>query len=365
VTGWSKPFGHNPVPPLLAAGDEAVAFLTRRDLLDDDIGPVVALSELPESTRILRRQRPDGSWAGSNPRRPIFPANHASLVSTFKHVRILIGRYELTRDHDGVARASEFLFSFQTNRGDFRGFIANQCATYYTGYVLSLLIRASWADDPRVEAGMRWLLSMRQDDGGWTVPILTRDLDRETKHRLTSSFAEPVEPDRSRPFSHNWTDMVLRAFAAHPRYRRSPEALAAARLLMSSFFAPDAYPSYREARYWVRFEQWWPNLLTAMESLVWLGFGTDDPDVAAALDWFVDHQATDGLWDTDYGTGTSGSPLERAWVSLRICRVFKALAAQSCPGRRCRTGRPGALRNFGSRDGLDRCADRPATALLR
>jgi hypothetical protein len=35
-------------------------------------------------------------------------------------------------------------------------------------------------DDPRLEKGFRWLISMREDDGGWAVPILTCRFDRET-----------------------------------------------------------------------------------------------------------------------------------------------------------------------------------------
>jgi len=111
---------------------------------------------------------------------------------------------------------------------------------------------------------------------------------------LTGAPAEPVEPDRSKPFSHNWTDMALRAFAAHPKWRMSPEARHAATLLKSQFFKPDAYTSYRNPNYWVRFIQWWPNLLTGLESLSRLGFRAEDPDIMRALQWFMDNQEPDG-----------------------------------------------------------------------
>ena len=41
--------------------------------------------------------------------------------------------------------------------------------------------------------------------------------------------------------------MFLRAFAAHPKYRQSREALKAADLLKSTFFQPDVYSSYKDA----------------------------------------------------------------------------------------------------------------------
>lgn len=229
-----------------------------------------------------------------------------------------------------MASAAEYLFSFQSAEGDIRGFIGNQYATYYTGYVLSLLIRAGFAADARVDRGLQWLLSMRQDDGGWTIPILTHSFDRETGYQLTATFTPPVEPDRTKPFSHNWTDMVLRAFAAHPGYRSSPEALHAAGLLKSQFFCPDAYTSYQHPRYWTRFGFWWPNLLTALESLAEFGFVRSDTDVERGYAWFVANQADDGLWNiTNDDTVERDTPTNRkrrAWLGLRVCRLLTRLS---------------------------------------
>jgi hypothetical protein len=101
---------------------------------------------------------------------------------------------------------------------------------------MSLFIKAGNEEDPRIEKGFQWLLSMRQDDMGWSIPIITHDFDRETMYRLTSQYTEPVEPDRSRPFPHNWTGMILRAFAVHSKYRKSEAAKTAAKLLKSRFF---------------------------------------------------------------------------------------------------------------------------------
>jgi hypothetical protein len=175
---------------------------------------------------------------------------------------------------------------------------------------------------------MQWLLNMRQDDGGWIIPLPVKAIDRETMIRLTSEYAEPVEADRSMPFSHNWTNMVLQAFAAHPGYRRSAEAEAAGNLLKSRFFQPDVYTSYQDAGYWVRFVHWWPNLLMALDSLSLMGFSKDDPDIAGGLDWFVVNQQDDGLWNASYKKGdkfrgTTKEIEERLWVSLAVCRMLQ------------------------------------------
>ena len=203
--------------------------------------------------------------------------------------------------------------------------LANQYATYYTGAILALLIKAGYEDDPRIEKGLRWLLSIRQDDGGWTIPILTHKYDRETAYKLTREYMEPVEPDRAKPFSHNWTDMVLRGFAAHREYCKCQEARKAADLLKSRFFQPDAYTSYKAASYWVRFLFWWPNIITSLDSLSLMGYSKDDPDVRKALNWLAENQLSNGLWRTSYVDGAKNeTPNERRlWLTLTIARIFK------------------------------------------
>lgn len=324
IKDWRKNLD-KAVNALLQSDDRAVVYFTRNDLLAESVGPVSQVWELPEPQKILKKQRDDGSWKGPAKKNPVYPENHSDLIATFKAFRTLVKDYEFTRDHEGIDLAAEYLFGYQTSEGDIRGFIANQYATYYTGEILSLLIRAGYTDDSRVETGMEWLLGMRQDDGGWTIPILTHAFDRETGYKLTALYMEPVEPDRTKPFSHNWTDMVLRAFAIHPVFRKSPEARKAGELLKSRFFQPDVYNSYKEARYWTRFAFWWPNLLTSMESLLLLGFHPDDPDIRKGLDWFLGNQQEDGLWKCEYGrkSGAEGKPVDRAWLTLRICRMLK------------------------------------------
>lgn len=328
MNAWKEALEFDPLSPLLASGDEALAFFTRRDLLGEDPGPVHRLWELPAVRKLLHQQQVDGSWPphGENKH----PAINYALVETWRQFNLLVTQYGFTREHPQGERAAEFIFSCQTEEGDIRGFIANQYATYYTGALFGLLLQAGYAGDPRLERGMRWLLSMRQEDGGWTVPLLTHTLDRASFYRLTSEHAPPLPLDRARPFSHNWTGMVLRAFAAHLQYRGCPEALVAADLLKSRFFQKDVYTSYQAASYWTRFDYpfWWNNLVSALDSLVLMGLPANDPEISSALDWLITHQQPDGLWLTAYdqppGTAkpTSRTADKARWVSLAICRLF-------------------------------------------
>lgn len=331
MDNWQKRLKFDPIPRLLSSGNEALLFYVRRDLLGEDAGCVQRLWQLPEAQRILKKQLADGSWPCSGEHK------HADinvrLIETWRQFRCLVEQYGFTCDHPQVQKAAEYLFSCQTPAGDIRGMLANQYAPYYTGAIMALLIQAGYASDPRMEKGFQWLLAMRQNDQGWTIPLLTHQLDRATLYRLTSESAEPLEPDRSKPFSHNWTGMVLRAFAVHPVYARSTEAQIAAGLLKSRFFQPDSYTSYQAADYWVRFDYpfWWSNLLTALDSLARMGFSGEDEAIRQALAWFADHQQEDGLWKVSYARPdepekeTAKAQETKLWVSLAICRVFKKM----------------------------------------
>jgi len=328
MKNWQQALKFDPISPLLSSNNEAIEYYVRRDLLDERVKPISHIWQLPEVQKVLRKQQADGSWKYPGRKAVVYPKHHYSLLETWKQFTLLVERYEFTKEHPTARKAAEFLFSCQTEDGDIRGFIGNQYATYYTGAIVALLIKAGYEDNPRIEKGFKWLLSMRQDDGGWTVPIQTHKFNGKTMYRLTSQYAEPVEPERSKPFSHNATDMVLRAFAVHPRYRNSREAKIAGSLLKSRFFQPDVYSSYRAASYWVRFLFWWPNLLTALDSLSLMGFSKDDPDIRRALDWFIDHQEPTGLWKITYVKDKEVIDNERnrvrqLWVTLAICRILK------------------------------------------
>ena len=331
-TQWLEQLQYNPIEGLLTGKQDVVSYFVHRDLLDEPVPEIEWVWEQPDVQRILQKQLPNGSWKYPGKKKLVYPSHHHALVETWKQFRILVRQYELTRDHLVGQRAAEFLFSCQTSEGDIRGMIGNQYATYYTGAMLGLLIRAGYGMDPRVEHGLQWLLSMRQDDGGWTIPILTQNISRETSYQLTTQKMDPVKPDRSQPFSHNWTDMVLRAFAVHPHYRTVDVVRVAADLLKTRFFQPDVYSSYQAASYWIRFGSWWPNLLTSMESLSLMGYSDQDPSIRKAINWFVQHQQPNGLWNVTYVEGKTPPRTERTrvaqlWISLSICRILKRILA--------------------------------------
>ncbi len=326
---WREGPRFDPLPPLLSAGSQAVRYFARRDLLGERTGPVSQLWELPEAQKIAGRQQADGSWVRRGKQKA--PAINHSLIETWKQFRFLVQMYGFTRESPVGEKAAEYILSCQTDEGDIRGMLANQYATYYTGALLYLLVEAGYEGDPRVEKAFEWLLWMRQDDRAWSVPIITHKLTRQQQTELSSQHLDPLQPDRTKPFSHNATGMILRAFAAHSGRRRSEAARTAASMLTTRFFKPDAYTSYRAARYWVQFQYpyWWNQLVAALDSVSLIGIPKADKNVGQALAWLVDHQQGTGLWKSSYAAAEGGAREhpgakgQAEWVSLAICRVLK------------------------------------------
>lgn len=317
---WPDELRFDPRAPLLAAADEALAYFARRDLLCEKVPPVSRLWHLPGAERILRHQQNDGSWRYPGKSAPY---NDFALLETFRQLGILVEMYGMSHREPAVQGAAGFMFSRQTGAGDIRGILGNQYMPYYHGAILEVLIKAGYMDNPRVKMGLEWLLSMRQEDGGWIIPVQALPASRKTESLWHS---EPVPPDRALPFSHLATGMALRALTAHRRFRHRHETLAAARLLKQRFLKADRYHDRRAAVYWTRFQfpYWWTDLLSGLDIMVRTGIDRTDADVQRALGWFISNQENDGLWPTGYTKGRRAQA-NRAWVGLAICRVLRRL----------------------------------------
>jgi hypothetical protein len=317
-----KTLQENPIPTLLAWQDDALRYFTNRDLLGAQVGPIQTLWDLPEAARLVRLQQADGSWKYpgkvSNPE-----WENYSLLETFRNLRVLVEFYGFNSWHPVIERAAEFVFSCQTEEGDIRGILGTQYMPYYHGAILELLVKAGYAADQRLKLGLDWLLSVRQDDGGWIVPTQMVPWKQRTREYW---LGMPLPPDRTRPHAHLATGMALRGLAVHPEYQHRPEVLAAGEVLKSRFFQPDQYNDRKATSYWFKYQFpfWWGNLLTALDSLARLGFDRLDPDIARGLEWFLNNQEEDGLWPTGYGSGKKAEP-NRRWVGLAVCRMLQQL----------------------------------------
>ena len=192
----------DPSSVLAASSNPAIAFFARRNLLGERAGSVRDLWELPESLRIVRRQTSNGSWSSRQ------GMHHCARRRTTTKSRPTPARdpgraVRLDSGAPGDRARRRVLLSFQTSEGDIRGIYGRQYATTYVGAITELLVKAGYADDPRIATTFDWLLAMRQSDGGWAIPMRTlghryRDfLDLDRQRRAPEHVAQlEVDPER-------------------------------------------------------------------------------------------------------------------------------------------------------------------------
>jgi hypothetical protein len=307
---------------LASSSNAALAFFARRDLLGSDADPVGALWDLPEARRVLGKQTRTGSWRYPGGKHSIRSQENYDQLETFRELGILVEKFGFTRQHASIERAAGYLLSFQTDSGDLRGIYGNQYAPTYVGAILEVLIKAGYVNDPPIAKALAWLLAMRQNDGGWAIPVRTVGVPFP-EFVDVERHPEPLAPDRSKPSSHLVTGMVLRAFAAHPAWLTAVEVREAGTLLASRLYKRDAYSDRGDVGYWERvsFPFWFTDIVSSLDTLSRLGFNQDTPTISAALARLRKLQRADG---------TFAFKLLRAkdrdlpwWICLAVCRSLK------------------------------------------
>jgi hypothetical protein len=309
----------DPIPLLLASKSEAVRFFARRDLLGERKGDERSLWELPAARKLIETQRPDGSW--KNPARKANQRAYDTL-QTNRTLGDLVEKCAMDKRHPVVRSAVDFIYSSQSDDGDIRGIYGSQYSPNYTASMTEIAIKAGFASDRRVGKALDWLFSVRQDDGGWAIPIRTRKVSFYDSMKLDS----PIQPDKSKRFSHLVTGIVLRAFAAHPRWRENDEVRRAGALLVGRFFRSDAYVDRHASSYWecASFPFVWTDILSSLDTVSWLGTVRSEPNVRKDLDWLASKQKPSGYLGTKL-LAYAREPDIDDWIVLAASRVFARL----------------------------------------
>jgi hypothetical protein len=317
---WKQQFNYDPIIPLLAINNQALGYHVHRDLLDKDVPSTEFLWNLQDAQKILKKQQTNGSWKYPSRKEDIRTQENYAQLETYRQLGMLVELYDFTNNHDSIKKAADFLFTFQTREGDFRGIYGTQYTPNYTAGILELLIKAGYNKDNRIKAGLEWLLSVRQNDGGWAVPIRTN----KAKWNDVVNSKVVLEPNRPKSFSYMVTGVVLRAFAAHSEYRKKSEIKSAGQLLLSKFFKKDNYPDRGDKSYWTKFTFpfWFTDLLSALDSLFFLGFTTKYPQIEDGLEWFKLAQESDGTWNLKLLKGAQIKDY-KTWIYYLICKTFK------------------------------------------
>ncbi len=318
---WLQKLKHDPLSPLALSKNCAISYFSKRDLLDENTEAIANLWQLPHALSLIRRQHPDGFWTYPGGGKPhLRSLEDYNQLETYRNIGELIEKYGLNKQHAAIQKAATFLFSHQTPEGDFRGIYGNQYSPNYSAAIMELLIKAGYKSDKQIEKGFQWLLSIRQNDGGWAIPLRTTGVK---SYSTVLSSKTTIQPNRTKPSSHLITGVVLRAFAAHPKYKETKEAQIAGNLLASRFFKKDKYLDRQNAEFWCRFSYpfWFTDLLSSLDSLSTIKFDAEQPTIKKALQWFAEEQQPDGIWRVKLLRGKDKDL--NLWISLAICRVFR------------------------------------------
>jgi hypothetical protein len=302
------------IKTLLDTGNEAIITFTKRDLLGEEVN-IEHLWTMPRVKQILRKQQPNGSWIYPNKKAALRSPTNYNQYQTYKTMAELVEFYGLNKRNEVICQAAKYLFSFQNEKGEFRGMYGNQYSPNYSASITEFLIKAGYKGG-RIEKSLDWLLKMRQDDGGWAIPLRTRDEKLDALNKI-----ETIEPDKTKPFSHLITGIVLRSFSLITKYRK--EVKNAGMLLADRVFTRDKYSDRRGVEYWTKFTYpyHWTDILSTIDTLTLLGI-KNHPGINEIKRWFKEHQQENGTYDISVMAGAKYRDV-KYWITLQYLKVLK------------------------------------------
>jgi len=315
---------NNAIEFLLARGNLPILYWLKKEILEVPTEREYKnLQKFASRIRILKSQKSNGGWCKRRYEgHPRWEKTYY-IVETLKNLFRLYD-YGCSLEEPGIQKAINFLFSTQSKEGDFRGAYLNEYSPTYHALTLEILCFYGMHGDKKTQKGFRWIIKNRQDDGGWVIPYRTIDQEQlKNRYNFKAQLRlNPVKPDKSRPFSHLVTGMVLRALAASPTWRKSREARKAGELMLSRFFKEDKYNDRRLPSFWeeIIYPFWATDILSTLDSLSKIGFCLEDERIQRGLEWLMKKQTEQGYWEA----GNKKSSLEdHLWVTFAVLRVLK------------------------------------------
>jgi len=301
------------IKTLLDSGNEAIIAFTKRNLLGEKVD-IEELWTLPQVKKVLKKQQSNGSWIYPNKKAILRSPTNYNQYQTYKTIAELVEFYGLNKKHDAVRRAAEYLFSFQTKEGEFRGIYGNQYSPNYSASITEFLIKAGY-DGVRIQKSLNWLLTMRQDDGGWAIPLRTRN-----RELAAIAVKETIEADKTKPSSHLITGIVLRPFSLMTSYKGKVKD--AGMLLADRIFTRDKYSDRIGIEFWTKFTfpYHWTDILSTIDTLTLLG--VNHPKINEIMQWFDKHKQANGIYDVSVMAGTKYKDI-KYWITLQYLNVLR------------------------------------------
>ena len=283
--------------------------------------------------KLLETQKPDGTWPIPTTRRaeedagpgPPYGWTHTTMVRNL----YMLFEYWATRDMGHIGDSLELLLSWQDDDGFIKGpEMDGRPRPYNCGLTLGVLLKFGMKGDMRVEKLIQWLLSMQRHDGGWNVPY-SQDMrySSEFKYMRREEFmrlvAEGKVPEYD-PANYSdipsciWTTLgVLRGISIYGSLNGEKRIKKAAEFVLDRFFMRNYHPSfYQSGANWtmLKFPTYYGSGLTALDTLVHMGFGPNDERMDKPIRWLLNARSKDGLWHRS----ERPHPIDDQWISL-VC----------------------------------------------
>jgi hypothetical protein len=335
VAGWIDRLEVDPLPWLLDESTPAARHLALRWLLDlapDDPEVIAARAGAMRTNpiaAILAAQDPEGWWSKPG------PGYQPKYTSTVWQI-IFLDQLGADGSEPRLRAAGEYLLSHSQAASG--GFSARGTATgrpepsgvlhCLNGNLLRALIGFGWLDDPRVQAALEYQAASITGEG---EVAFYKSATSGPGFRCAMNFGEPCAWGATK---------ALLALTRVPAERRTPAVARAigrgTEFLLSRDPSVADYPmgpNKAPNRSW--FKLGFPlgyigDVLQTLEALCDAG-ASADPRLDRAVGWVLAQQKPDGTWSNLHsysgqtGVGIDHSPSRSKWVTLRACRVLKAV----------------------------------------
>ncbi|MGD9962682.1 MAG: hypothetical protein AB7S97_02110 [Thermoplasmata archaeon] len=281
--------------------------------------------------KLLESQRPDGTWPISTPRRieeeagpgPPYGWTQITMVRNL----YMLFEYWATRDMGHIEDSLELLLSWQGEDGLIRGPERDDIPRPYNyGLTLGAFLKFGMKGDMRVERLLQGLLKLQRHDGGWNIPYIQdmrylpdyKYMKRDEFLRLKVEGRLPdYDPsDYEDVPSCIWTTLgALRGISMYRSLTGEKRVKKAAEFVLDRFFKRNHHSSYYMSEHnWtmLKFPTYYGSGLTALDTLVHLGFGPEDERMEKPIKWLLGARAKDGLWHRS----ERPHPLDDQWISL-------------------------------------------------
>jgi len=344
---WLKLLKESPIEWLLEESNPSVRYFTLRDIIGKTRGDpqIVATKQaIPQSNvvkKILQKQNPEGYWEEpTNPYHPKYKSSYWQIMT--------LGQLGMDRTDKRVENACEYIFQFQLEDGGFSSQTPTTAAKEYdwllkkgkklppkdewvssvvfehqysclTGNMVAALLRIGYANDPRINKALEWLVKIQNKDGGWLCPYWRAHV-RDT-HGCFYGTICPLEAFSEVP-QKNLTKEMQKAVERGAEF-----------LLMHRLFRADHHDYRVTNQAWLKLGFPWfygYNILRGLDVLTRLGY-VEDERLNDAVEILLQKRRSDGTWILESApTGRMQANIEMKgkpskWITFITLRVLKRL----------------------------------------